>query len=86
MGKVPLQGFWVRGAECRDHARLFVGYHKVNYSENLSIFGDKYPQNGSKDDLMAPRTTLECPHEGPSVVSVEADSWPDACFSGSLIS
>ena len=25
------------------------------------------PQNGSKNDLMAPRTTLECPHEGPYV-------------------
>ena len=40
------------------------GYLKVNSSETLSIFGDKCPQNGSKNDLMAPRTT---PHEGPSV-------------------
>ena len=42
------------------------GYLKVNFSESLSIFGYKCPQNGSKNDLMAPRTTLECPHEGPS--------------------
>jgi hypothetical protein len=40
------------------------GYLKVNSLETLSIFGDKCPQNGSKNDLMAPRTTLECPHEG----------------------
>jgi len=45
------------------------GYLKVNSSETLSIFGDTCPQNGSKNDLMAPRTTLECPHEGPSVDS-----------------
>ena len=51
----------------RSHARPFVGYLKVNSSETLSFFGDKCPQNGSKNDLMAPRTTLECPHEGPSV-------------------
>ena len=43
------------------------GYLKVNSSETLSISGDKCPQNGSKKDRMAPRTTLECPHEGPSV-------------------
>ena len=43
------------------------GYLKVISSETLSIFGDKCPQNSSKNDLMAPRTTLECPHEGPSV-------------------
>ena len=42
-------------------------YLKVNSSETLSIFGDKCLQNSSKNDLMAPRTTLECPHEGPSV-------------------
>ena len=43
------------------------GYLKVNSAEILSIFGEKCPQNGSKNDLMAPRMTLECPHEGPSV-------------------
>ena len=45
------------------------GYLKVNSSETLSFFGDKCSQNGSKNDLMAPRTTLECFHEGPSVVA-----------------
>ena len=45
------------------------GYLKVDSSETLSIVGDKCPKNGSKNDLMAPRTTLECPHEGPYVVS-----------------
>jgi len=43
------------------------GYLKVNSSETLSFLGDKCPQNGSKNDLMAPITTLECPHEEPSV-------------------
>ena len=41
------------------------GYLEVNSSETLSFFGDKRPQNDTKNDLMAPRTTLECPHEGP---------------------
>ena len=31
------------------------------------MFGDKCPEHGSKNDPMAPRTTLECPHEGTSV-------------------
>jgi hypothetical protein len=43
------------------------GISKVNFQETWSIFGDKCPQNSSKNDPMAPRTTLECPHEGPSV-------------------
>ena len=43
------------------------GISKVNFQETLSILGDKCPRNGSKNDPMAPRTTLECPHEGPSV-------------------
>ena len=33
------------------------GYLKVNYSETLSIFGDKCPQNGSKNEQRAPRTS-----------------------------
>ena len=40
---------------------------KVTFSEILSFFGDKCPQNGAKNDTMAPRTTLKCPHEGPRV-------------------
>jgi len=46
------------------HARPFVGYLKVNSSETLSTFGGKCPQNGSKNNLMVPRTTMGCPHEG----------------------
>jgi hypothetical protein len=45
------------------------GYLKVNCSETLSIFGDTYPQNGSKNEQRAPRTSMGCPHQGPSVVS-----------------
>ena len=33
-----------------------------------STFGDKCPQNGSKNGLRAPRTGMGCPHIGPSVV------------------
>ena len=40
------------------------GYLKVIFSETLSFFGDKCPQNGSKNEPMAPRTNLECPHIG----------------------
>ena len=43
------------------------GISKVDFQETLSMFGDKCPQNGSKNDPMAPRTTLECPREGTSV-------------------
>ena len=43
------------------------GISKVNFQETLSISGNKCPQDASKNDPMAPRTTLECPHEGPSV-------------------
>ena len=35
----------------------FGGYLKVNVKETFSIFGDKCPQNGSKNNTMAPRTT-----------------------------
>ena len=40
-------------------------YLKVNYSETLSIFGDKCPRNGSKNEEMAPRTKTGYPHIGP---------------------
>ena len=43
------------------------GYLKVNSSETLSIFADKCPQNGSKNEQRAPRTSMGCPHQGPSV-------------------
>ena len=47
------------------------GYLKVNYSETLSIFGDKCTQNGSKNEQRAPRTSMGCPHIGPFV-----EPWP----------
>jgi hypothetical protein len=37
------------------------GKIKVNSSETLSIFGDKCPQNGSKNEQRAPRTSMGCP-------------------------
>ena len=43
------------------------GYLKVNFSEMLSIFGDKRPRNGSKNGDMAPRTGTGYPHIGPFV-------------------
>jgi hypothetical protein len=42
-------------------------YLKVNSSETLSIFGDKCPRNGSKNEEMAPRTKTGYPHIGPFV-------------------
>jgi len=50
------------------------GYFKVNSSETLSIFGDKCPQNGSKNEQRAPRTSMGCPHIGPFVVARQPDS------------
>jgi hypothetical protein len=32
--------------------------NQTSIFEKLSAFGDKRPHNGSKNDLMAPRTTL----------------------------
>ena len=43
-------------------------YLKVNFSETLSIFGDKRPRNGSKNGSTAPRTGLGYPHIVPFVV------------------
>ena len=43
------------------------GYPKVNSSGTLSFFRNKCPHNSSKNDLMVPRTAMECPHEGPRV-------------------
>ena len=43
------------------------GYLKVNFSETLSSFGDKCPQNGSKNEETAPRTRTGYPHAGPGV-------------------
>ena len=46
------------------------GYLKVFFSETLSMFGDKRPQNGSKNEEMAPRTKTGYPHIGPFVGTV----------------
>jgi hypothetical protein len=43
---------------------LCGGISKVNFQETLSIFGDEYPQNGSKNEQRAPRTSMGCPHIG----------------------
>ena len=37
------------------------GYLKVNLQETLSIFGDKRPRNGSKNEEMAPRMKTDTP-------------------------
>ena len=47
------------------------GYLKVNFSETLSIFGNKRPRNGSKNGEMAPRTGTGYPHIGPFVAKFE---------------
>ena len=44
------------------------GISNVNFEHSLSTFGNKCPQNGSKNEPRAPRTSLGCPQEGPSVV------------------
>ena len=46
------------------------GISKVNFEQRLSTFGNKCPQNGSKNGSMAPSTGMGCPHIGPFVVSV----------------
>ena len=51
------------------------GYLRSQISRDLVDFDDKCPQNGSKNDPMAPRTTLKGPHEGASVVhSITGDT------------
>ena len=50
-------------------------YPKVNSSETLSIFGDKCPRNGSKNEEMAPRTKTGCPHIGPFVAPLLTCFW-----------
>ena len=46
---------------------LCGGISKVNFQETLSSFGDKCPQNGSKNEQRALRTSMGCPHIGPFV-------------------
>ena len=54
------------------HARPFEPSITGQFWEILTTFGDKCPQNSSKNKPMAPKTNLECPHEGPSVVASSA--------------
>jgi hypothetical protein len=56
----------MRGLEV--HARPFEGVFKSQFTTDLSIFDNKFPQNGSKNQETAPRTRMGYPHEGPSVV------------------
>jgi len=52
---------------CGDHARAFDTSIKSHFRKILSTFGNKCPQNGSKNEQTAPRTSMGYPHEGPSV-------------------
>ena len=75
--------------ECREASmrvcsprKALRGVFKSQFLRDLFIFGDECPQNGSKNDKMAPRTTLRCPHEGPRVATVEA---PAICALGDTV-
>ena len=52
---------------CRSHARPFEPSIKSRCWEILTTFGDKCPQNGSKNEQTAPRTSMGYTHEEPSV-------------------
>ena len=58
------------------HAGLFVGVSQKSIEKSLSSFGDKCPQNGSKNEETAPRTKTGYPHIGPSVVGPQGIEWP----------
>ena len=64
------QGRDARNGAAQDwiHAGPFVGVSQSQFFRDLVNFGDKCPRNGSTNNTMVPRTTLECPHEGPRVV------------------
>ena len=72
----PLQSAWARQMEF--HARPFEPSIKSHFWKISSTFDDKCPRNGSKNDTMAPRTTLGYPHEGPSVGTWLQDREPCA--------
>ena len=55
-----------RPFQCPPEA-LCGGISKVNFRETLSSFGDKCPQNVSKNEQTAPRTSMGCRHVGSSV-------------------
>ena len=50
------------------------GISKVNFEQSLSSFGNTCPQNGSKNEPRAPRTSLGYPHIGPFVVRTSVES------------
>ena len=52
---------------------------KSHFWKISSTFGDRCPQNGSKNGETAPRTGTGCPHEGPSVDYVTRTSPLSAC-------
>ena len=51
----------------RPRRALRGGISKVNFEQSLSTFGNTCPQNGSKNEPRAPRTSLGYPHRGPFV-------------------
>ena len=59
-----------------NHARPFEPSIKSQFWKISSTFGDKCPENGSKNGLRAPRTGLGYPLEGPFVV--QSSGWPEA--------
>ena len=63
-----VKAFGIEAAAARATQGPLWGYLKVNFSETLSIFGDKCPRNGSKNEQTAPRTNTAYPHKGVCVV------------------
>ena len=58
---------WWRVLVSAPRRALRGGISKVNFEQNLSTFGNTCPQNGSKNEPGAPRTSLGYPHIGPFV-------------------
>ena len=59
--------FLKTSSACRATQGPSYGYLKGQFSRDRVNFWRSMPQNGSKNDPMAPITNLECPHEGHSV-------------------
>ena len=70
------------------HARPFDTSIKSHFWMILFTFGDKCPQNGSKNGLRAPRTGMGYHHEGPSVDQIPGRTFLERSTrkSGSLLS
>ena len=54
------------------------GSSEVNFHQILSTFGNACSQNGSKNEPRAPRTSIRCPHEGPSVGYEFVNLWTES--------